>query len=675
MPDDVRSHYDAYWSSPRAPAAPASGQAEDLIRLHGYGRMLDVGCGDGGLVKALVARGADAHGVDLSERAIARGRPRLTGRLYVADAAALPFPDSSFDLVVSHFCLDHCDETQLTSALAEIHRVCRRDVHIRVALKKAADTDIHPRLDYGYAAWERRLLAAGFRKHPDHYEINPFGASRPADAVFFLTRSTDDHPAGFLGETGSDADARGFLAHRACYFVRPGDSVVVGGDRPLDTAYLVARGTRAHSVDAVAADVAPHGYAAAGLPLAVHAGEPPAARDVSIHCGPAAAAPPPAFGRLRPAGRLLYLLSDVESAPHWLTLQPKADSAAVLESRLLLRTTEDGQTEILDLTDKADGAVLRPDSRYYLFLALSRAPFGGREDYRAHCLAAGSAQTARFGDDYDNPWLLSALVTIGLRVEAPGIRRAWIDLILEQEKDDSADVGAALCNRLYMDLDADAPNDAILRRATAYLDLPVPRNTTVLRWQISIAYVLGLLFRNRGDFDRSAALLDYVLARRAETYSPLLLTKTVSAAVLLATSRLSAGRDEDALTLLRATYFRVRQAVGAALSEASDTLPEYYEMPELAQVLQALGGIAALARDMTLRSQRARLAYDRRTAPGERALAQLTLDNARLANDLRSLAEYLAEVEKARDFFFGLHAHAERRITALEATLSGAGET
>jgi SAM-dependent methyltransferase len=66
--------------------------------------LLDVGCGRGPLLEAMIERGAaraHLHGVDLLEDAIAGARERLPGvDLRVADARALPYPSASMDAVV-----------------------------------------------------------------------------------------------------------------------------------------------------------------------------------------------------------------------------------------------------------------------------------------------------------------------------------------------------------------------------------------------------------------------------------------------------------------------------------------------------------------------------------------------------------------------------------------------
>jgi SAM-dependent methyltransferase len=69
-------------------------------------KLLDVACGSGQLALMASREGFNSTGVDIAENLIKRARERgaaerLNVRFEVADAEALPFPDASFDVVVS----------------------------------------------------------------------------------------------------------------------------------------------------------------------------------------------------------------------------------------------------------------------------------------------------------------------------------------------------------------------------------------------------------------------------------------------------------------------------------------------------------------------------------------------------------------------------------------------
>jgi ubiquinone/menaquinone biosynthesis C-methylase UbiE len=94
-------------------------------------RVLEVGCGPGHLSIRLARRyGLEVTGVDLDPAMVARARANADRpgdqhrpSFLVGDAAALAFPDRSFDLVVSTLSMHHWADP--TAGLAEIGRVLR----------------------------------------------------------------------------------------------------------------------------------------------------------------------------------------------------------------------------------------------------------------------------------------------------------------------------------------------------------------------------------------------------------------------------------------------------------------------------------------------------------------------------------------------------------------------
>ena len=91
-------------------------------------RMLEIGCGHGGMQLALLRAGAGGTvGIDVDAEAVrfAQERLRDEGRaeVLVADAQAMPLPSNSFDMVVSTAAFEHIHD--IGPALQEIERVLR----------------------------------------------------------------------------------------------------------------------------------------------------------------------------------------------------------------------------------------------------------------------------------------------------------------------------------------------------------------------------------------------------------------------------------------------------------------------------------------------------------------------------------------------------------------------
>jgi SAM-dependent methyltransferase len=87
--------------------------------------VLDIGCGPGHLAADLVARKLRVTAIDLDPRMVEQARLRLgpDADVRVADVAALPFEDASFDLVVSTLSMHHWADK--AAGLAEVARVLR----------------------------------------------------------------------------------------------------------------------------------------------------------------------------------------------------------------------------------------------------------------------------------------------------------------------------------------------------------------------------------------------------------------------------------------------------------------------------------------------------------------------------------------------------------------------
>ena len=99
-------------------------------------RVLDVAAGNGNATLAFARRWCTVMSTDYVEALLARGRARAEAEglelgSQVADAEALPFPDASFDAVVSSFGVMFAPD-QATAA-AEMLRVCRPGGRIGMA--------------------------------------------------------------------------------------------------------------------------------------------------------------------------------------------------------------------------------------------------------------------------------------------------------------------------------------------------------------------------------------------------------------------------------------------------------------------------------------------------------------------------------------------------------------
>jgi ubiquinone/menaquinone biosynthesis C-methylase UbiE len=136
--------------------------AEDIVRhfaLKAGNRILDVGCAKGFLVKDLmkVCPGLDAFGLDISEYALMRCEKDVVGRLHLGTATKLPFPDASFDAVISINTIHNLDRDGVVRALREIERLAPGRGFVQV------DAYHTPEQRELFAQW---VLTAKFHDYP-----------------------------------------------------------------------------------------------------------------------------------------------------------------------------------------------------------------------------------------------------------------------------------------------------------------------------------------------------------------------------------------------------------------------------------------------------------------------------------------------------------------------------
>ncbi|HEV2678804.1 MAG TPA: class I SAM-dependent methyltransferase [Aliidongia sp.] len=107
------------------PIAKHLDRLDALIEIDGR-RILDIGCGDGALVRALARRGALMTGVEIDARALApalAAPPVALERYLEGRAESLPLGDAAVDIAIFFNSLHHVPVDLLDTALAEAARV------------------------------------------------------------------------------------------------------------------------------------------------------------------------------------------------------------------------------------------------------------------------------------------------------------------------------------------------------------------------------------------------------------------------------------------------------------------------------------------------------------------------------------------------------------------------
>src|SRR5205823_8198815 len=82
-------------------------QIADWMNTKAGDRVLDIGCFTGDLLEVLAARGADVHGVELQEEAVAIANTRLPGRVFQADVFGNAFPPGPYEAIAMMGLIEH----------------------------------------------------------------------------------------------------------------------------------------------------------------------------------------------------------------------------------------------------------------------------------------------------------------------------------------------------------------------------------------------------------------------------------------------------------------------------------------------------------------------------------------------------------------------------------------
>jgi ubiquinone/menaquinone biosynthesis C-methylase UbiE len=137
--------------------------ARDIIAHFGLRpgmRVLDVGCGKGFLVKDLMAvcPGLEVFGLDVSLYALTHCEPEAIGRLHLGTAERLPFPDGSFDCVLSLNTVHNFPRPRAIKVMQEIERLSPGRAFVQV------DSYHTPEQKEIFESW---VLTAEFYDYPE----------------------------------------------------------------------------------------------------------------------------------------------------------------------------------------------------------------------------------------------------------------------------------------------------------------------------------------------------------------------------------------------------------------------------------------------------------------------------------------------------------------------------
>ena len=550
---DYSAAYNDFWARDDRIGSDSYPNIDDLIEqivaTVGYGRVLDIGCGEGRLVRALIEKGVDAYGIDVSSVAINRATQYCPGRFQCASVIDLPFTDHYFDAIVSTDCLEHIDPNDVPIAIAELRRICSQYAFFTIAT--TIDREEHWHLTVKPRKWwEERFFEAGFIRHPEYYKLNSLNhiASEPWQITLPLsTVCANLHAHNLSPKYLRDVELSADII-LSCYtsisdLARPGDLVFHVGAPSSDFSFLMYSRAERNEIHVFLAEtegvVSSQEYvdfknirfhSLAGLPkiieeysgkisfVVVESGFTEQAKSILSN------------GSLVPGGRVIYI-SELEGVADNKSNNPVPENFTLEETQYL------------------EFFSLRASFSVYL------SSFDSKQDEfipRLHGYASPPANLINFVRDYSNPWLLQNLVV-------PGVRTSNIEILTQESKliiqrrniETSADFGAALCVFGYRMLDHNVTADIIspfIRRIDDYLaavdfDGISPH---CQRWVISLKYLQARLFLKMGNIEFAIASFRSVVSKNALAFSPTLVTKIISSFTFIGDAALGNHQINDA---------------------------------------------------------------------------------------------------------------------------------
>jgi len=693
------------------------GGIERVIRTCGMSKILCLGRSSSAHVTALLKHGVDAVGFSESTATAQGADGQITGGNLSGSVTQLPFQDAEFGTVLIVDCLEYVHTGKVEQALSEIRRVAQRYVWLQVATTAAAQDPARLTVQ-DRAWWERLCFEAGFRKHPAYYAVNDYeslnsdGASicillermpAAAEAAYPLSSLDEERSLhmDMFRDTGTRSDAHVGRYHFASKYIRPGDVVLDAACGLGYGTYTLKGLTAASSFRGIDGSTSAIDYANAcySVDQTITFSEgflpeclfdiPDNSVDVVVCFETLEHVERPAdllkeFHRiLTPGGRIISSVPNdwsdetgEDPNPYHFHVYdiPKFTSQmeGCFEIEHLFGQTADrvklanGRCEwerrprqLREIAlDETEGV----ESEWLLAIA-AKSPIGGEDvpyvdkGYTSEeRVTTGNALA--FSRDYENPWLIRSLVALGSRTSNGRLREKWARQTLIKASSDSPDAGAALCILAYLALNReivldDADGEAIKRYIA---DGQASSNPSVLRWQVSLAYVQGLLSLSVGDRNGAKEYLRWVLDADVASFSVTLLTKPAQAGYLLGLLEAVDGDLAAARQTWRQTAVDVQGAMAQYFS-APHLTPAPFVLRETAAAMLFCGRILAADKHSDSLNSAPAAFFDnaandylseieRLTALALKFEYQLVAESRENGRALASQAHQLAEIQK-----------------------------
>ncbi|WP_079213456.1 class I SAM-dependent methyltransferase [Brucella pituitosa] len=611
-----------------------------VLQSCGYGNLLELRSGPNSTIPMFVRRGIKAISVQQENTTeYLNGLP--SEHKVTTSFLQLPFPDDSFSTVVATGCLEQLDTKDIPLVLSEIYRVSSRYVFLHIGLDSDR-TSANSSQRFERSWWETRCFEVGFRKHPYYYQVNPYESlNDDSDELLIILEKVPPNAlmhydlmvlaeerllhTDMLREAGRRSDAHCIRYHKAAEFIRP-------GDRVLDVAcglgygsHILYNNSKAHSVIGIDLSDFSIAYANAHYShddhLKFSVGNAQALSEIPSNSIDFIAAfetiehlpDPHAYLKelkrlLKPSGRLMVCapnnwVDETGKDPNpfhlhvytWERLIDECGSYFLLEKGFFqtaggaLRYHHSRRSWVEVSPQKA----CEQEGEWVLLLCMADPTDSKNAVYEETSWQLPSSpnfNVAAFSRDYENPWLVRGMISIGMRAQSGALLDDMQQKVFLTSKHTTADFGAALCGQIYSQLNAPPLQDsqfselqeAIFRYAA--IPNPTPHQ---LRWQVSLLFAGGELARLSGKAEAAQTFYRKCTEIDVLPYSPLLGNRTLDALHWLATLAVADNNLEDARAYLeKSVEEAIRLASASWLNVIGDPKgPLPFGFPEMAQIM------------------------------------------------------------------------------------------
>lgn len=619
------------------------------------------------------------------------------------------FPEATYETLVVLYQFEQVQPDLRGVVARELHRVTKSNLYVRVKLGASGEFG-SKRND-----WEDLFFAAGFRKHPSYYLLNTYESLNQDGAEILillqkiessvlkdfsiadLLKERDLH-MDMCRESGSRSDAHIARYNVAAKFVRQGDRVLDAACGLGYGASVLCGNSKAGEIVGIDGSESAVRYASAlygnsftrfesgFLPETLSRFEDGyfdtiVSFETLEHVKDPDALLKEFYRVLSPGGRIVVSVPNDWSDETGEDPNPyhfHVYDYAKLKKQVTARfAVESVVAQTADRAKLGGGGPqwipkgrsfweVNPDaensdveSEWWIVTAM-KSPWATPQVYQERHFSTAEVLAAKdalaFARDYENPWLIRAIVARGLRVTNTKVLEDFARTGLSASSEASADLGACLCVLAYAEFERGAgPSNAISERIQDYLKL-APQNPTVLRWQISLSYLNGLELRRKGRLSDALLVFRGLTQFPFEKYSPTLLTKYAEAILFCGEIEMAFGRSEAAEAILEEGYERLTKDLAGWFSSAQLDSP-LFEFREIADVVTLSLRIASARKSMKLRSRAPSIYFAEVRADSLQKLKHMERLEATLAQLTREKRELSLEVKNLKSECHGLKRH------------------